>query len=127
MLGHIPQPVPRLVADATALPFPDDRFDLVVSLRLYHRVPADLVEKMVADALRVATRGIVVSYAGAASSGLVHRLLRRVGRRPPVDFVTLEPTRFAALVEAAGGAVASDRSISGGLTSERVAAITPGR
>lgn len=125
MLARIRRRVPRVVADATALPFADARFDLVVSLRLYHRVPADLVEAMVRDAVRAASRGVVVSYAGSARFGAVHRLLRRLGRRPPVDFETLATDRFAALVARAGGVVVHDRSISAGLTAERVAAIRP--
>ncbi len=42
-------------ADAAALPFPDDRFDIVLSFAMFHHVPA--WERAVAEAVRVLRPG----------------------------------------------------------------------
>jgi ubiquinone/menaquinone biosynthesis C-methylase UbiE len=123
MIAHVPGSSPRVQADATKLPLQPESVDYVVVLRLLHRVPRDVTEAVLDEAIRVARLGVVVSYAGPARSGLAHSLIRAVGRRAQNTTSTFSPEDFAAMVTARGADVLSDRSISFGLTSERVAAL----
>jgi ubiquinone/menaquinone biosynthesis C-methylase UbiE len=122
MLRHVDVSVPRLQADATQLPLGDDAVDIVVVLRLLHRVPPDVVAQVLTEASRVARLGVIASYAGSASSAALHRVIRAVGRRADNSSTVLPPGTFAGLVGTVGGTIVFDRSISMGATAERVAA-----
>lgn len=51
-----------VVADATALPFPDQGFDAVVSLDVLEHIPAPLRTKAAAEMARVAGRAVIVGF-----------------------------------------------------------------
>jgi len=51
-----------VVADATALPFPDQGFDAVVSLDVLEHIPAPLRAKAAAEMARVAGRAVIVGF-----------------------------------------------------------------
>lgn len=51
-----------VVADATALPFPDQGFDAVVSLDVLEHIPAPLRAKAAAEMARVAGRTVIVGF-----------------------------------------------------------------
>lgn len=117
-----PAPV-RVVADAEHMPLRPASVDVVVCLRLLHRVPREVFDAVVADGMRAAGTGCVISYAGVARSPRVHQLLRRVLRRRPYPRHDRSREEVALLARAHGGDVVFDRSVSFGVTSERVAAI----
>lgn len=94
-------------ADAAALPFPDDSFDLVVCCRLLHHLPEAAARRAVlAELVRVSRDLIVASYWDAASFQAWRRRtrgpLRR--RRGPE---TRRAVPWAELREELGGAGAS--------------------
>lgn len=123
MIAHVPGTSPRVQADATKLPLRSGAVDYVVVLRLFHRVPRDVIDAVLDEALRVARRGAVVSYAGLARSGAAHSLIRTVARRPLRSTSILTADALAAGAAARGADVVCDTSISFGLTTERVAAL----
>lgn len=51
-----------VVADATALPFPEQGFDAVVSLDVLEHIPAPLRAKAAAEMARVASRAVIVGF-----------------------------------------------------------------
>lgn len=51
------------VMDATALPFPDKHFDLIVNIRLMHRVDPTARRKVLEEAHRVAGQYCIMSFA----------------------------------------------------------------
>lgn len=51
-----------IVADATALPFPDQCFDAVVSLDVLEHIPAPLRARAAAEMARVAGRAVIVGF-----------------------------------------------------------------
>ncbi|MCK6232464.1 methyltransferase domain-containing protein [Stenotrophomonas indicatrix] len=51
-----------IVADATALPFPDQGFDAVVSLDVLEHIPAPLRARAAAEMARVAGRAVIVGF-----------------------------------------------------------------
>lgn len=51
-----------VVADATALPFPEQGFDAVVSLDVLEHIPAPLRAKAAAEMARVAGRAVIVGF-----------------------------------------------------------------
>jgi hypothetical protein len=123
MMVHVPGTSPRVQADATKLPLQSGSVDYVVVLRLLHRVPRDVIEAVVGEALRVARYGAVVSYAGAARSGAAHSLIRKVARRQQNTTTILTSQELETLAGAGDADVVCDDSISFGLTNERVAAL----
>ncbi|HET6818025.1 MAG TPA: class I SAM-dependent methyltransferase [Mycobacteriales bacterium] len=125
MLAELPEPSWRAQADATQLPLADNSVDCVVMLRLLHRVPDAVADRMVHDALRVARTGLVVSYAGAPALAPLHRALQRVSGRGGTLTTPRSPAEFATLAARAGGQPVFDRSISAGITAERICAIRP--
>jgi SAM-dependent methyltransferase len=84
-------PVPQMrpvVGDAAALPFGDDRFDLVVCVDMLQEVPTDLLEAVCSELARV-TRGaaVIVAASGAEAEASDRRVLEWCRRRrvtPPV-------------------------------------------
>jgi ubiquinone/menaquinone biosynthesis C-methylase UbiE len=52
--------VPLLRAEAEHLPFPDDRFELVVSVRFFQHLPPAAVGPILCELARVSTRGVVI-------------------------------------------------------------------
>jgi hypothetical protein len=123
MMTHVPRTSPRVQADATKLPLRSGGVDYVVVLRLLHRVPRDVIEAVLDEALRVARCGAVVSYAGVARSGVAHSLIRKVARRQQNVTSILTREEFAELAIARDADVVCDGSISLDLTNERVAAL----
>jgi ubiquinone/menaquinone biosynthesis C-methylase UbiE len=86
------------VGAAQALPFPDDRFDLVTSTLMLHHLPRDAQSAALGEARRVLKlcgRLLVVDFATSskAQGGLLHRLHHH-GR--------VRPEEIARLVESAG-------------------------
>jgi ubiquinone/menaquinone biosynthesis C-methylase UbiE len=108
-------------ADASQLPLAQDSVDIVVCLRLLHRVPEEVVEAIIGDCLRVARLGVVVSYSAVPTSRIVHRALRKFGMRPNQWSLNLSATSIAAIAHKNGASVVRDGSISMSLTSERIA------
>lgn len=125
MLSELPGSSWRAQADATQLPLADSSVDCVVMLRLLHRVPDDVADRMVRDALRVSRLGVVASYAGVPALAPLHRALQRASGRGGTMTTTRSPQQFAQLAARAGGQKVFDRSISAGVTAERVCAIRP--
>ena len=125
MMRFIPVPVPKTRADVTALPFADKALDLVVCLRLLHRVPEEVVDGAIAEGFRVARQGFLFSYAGHPRNGAAANAARVGTGRPKVWTTQLTPQQVRAKVEQHGGEVVRDRSISFGLTTERVAVCRP--
>ncbi|MCW2543231.1 MAG: hypothetical protein JWM40_783, partial [Frankiales bacterium] len=125
MMRFIPVPVPKTRADVTSLPFADDALDLVVCLRLLHRVPEDVVDGAITEGLRVARQGYLFSYASHPRNSTA-ATAARVGTGRQKHWTTqLTPDQVKAKVEERGGVVLRDRSISFGLTTERVAICRP--
>jgi ubiquinone/menaquinone biosynthesis C-methylase UbiE len=114
------------VSDAAQLPFRSSAFDAVVCLRLLHRVPSAVIPTMIAETMRVARTGVVVSYAGASRAPWLHRLVQRMTRRTGQRIAPVTRSQLSGWVRANGGRVLADRSISAGLTAERVAVVAVG-
>lgn len=110
-----------VVADATQLPFRSGSFDATVCLRLLHRVAPPVFETTLSEAARVAGVGVVFSYAGTAQVPMLHRLVQRITGRTGQRLLPFSTSAVDALVHAQGSKVLVDRSISFGLTAERVA------
>jgi len=123
MLNLIPGDVEKVKMDATALPYEDDMFEIVVNLRLCHRIPRDLVSQCVREAIRVSQVGAVISYAGFSQFPLLHRVIRSVARRNDNSYTQITGAEFNQLVATSGGSILSDRSISYGVTTERIVTI----
>jgi SAM-dependent methyltransferase len=125
IMQFIPVPVPKTRTDVTSLPFADQALDLVVCLRLLHRVPEDVVDGAIAEGLRVARQGYVFSYASHPRNSTAATAARVGTGRDKVWTTQLTPEQVKAKVEERGGVVVRDRSISFGLTTERVAVCRP--
>ena len=92
--------VPRdelTAGDATALPFPDDSFDLVCEIGILHHVPdpASVVREM----LRVANKAIFISDSnnfgqGSAATRLVKNALRLGGLWPAANYLRTGGRRY---------------------------------
>lgn len=117
------RPSATVVADAAQLPFRSGAFDATVCLRLLHRVPRTVLDAMLSEATRVSTEGVVFSYTGRARSGGLHRLIQRVTGRSGQRLLQLSPGEMAELTGTRGERMLRDRSISFGLTAERVAVV----
>ena len=123
MLAFLPAGTPRVVADAEHLPLRPSSADLVVCLRLLHRVPEEVFERIVAELVSCARRGIVLSYVAQARRPWAHRILRLALRREAYPAQVLTPERVATLVVRSGARVVADHSVSFGAARERVAAV----
>lgn len=123
MLSRLSGTRMRARADATRLPLADASADVVVMLRLLHRVPREVARAMLTEALRVSRVGVVASYAGTPAVAPVHTLLQRVSGRGGTRTVPLRVDEFAGIASGCGGHVVLDQSISARLTAERVAAV----
>lgn len=123
MLLHLPEGVACSRADAVRLPFAGRSFDTAVCLRLFHRVPHDLIEAIIRELVRVTKKGFVFSYAGSSAYPGLHSMLRRVGRRPLTATWPLRPADLQHLAQKCNTRVVFDGSISWGITEERVAAV----
>lgn len=113
-------------ADGVALPFRDSQFDVVVCLRLLHRVPLAIRASLVAEFCRVARTAVIASYAAPPRSGQLYELMGAAFRRKrgwgggqPLQ----EPGTFRNMIQEVGAEVLCDNSISGRMTAERVALI----
>lgn len=78
----------RVLGDATALPFPDHSFDVVVSLDMLEHVPPRQRERVLTELARVAGRRVVVGCpcgepALAADSRIAAWTRTRLRREPP--------------------------------------------
>ena len=82
-----PEAVPRILANAMAMPFADRAVDGVVVFRLLHHLPPDVARTVLAEACRVARRFVVVSFFHPVSA---HHLRRTLGQ-----WFGGTPTRFA--------------------------------
>jgi ubiquinone/menaquinone biosynthesis C-methylase UbiE len=122
MLGFIEGGVPRVVADATAVPFPPNAFDLVVCLRLLHRVPEEVCAGILAEIARLAPVA-VVSMAGTPRHPAVRQAFRKVLRRPGGEWFQLGPDGLAALLRPLNGRVVSAKNIAPAVSMEYVAAV----
>lgn len=107
-------------ADAAALPFATNEFDVVVCLRLLHRTPPPVRLAIVKELARVSSRRVILSL-GIVDSLQRFRLALR--RRILDDSPVPAPcTRREAgtLLEEAGLALVRERSILPGLSAERL-------
>lgn len=127
MLSRLPDATMRARADATRLPLTDASVDVVIMLRLLHRVPSDVAAQMLRESLRVARIGVVASYAGTPAFASVHTLLQRASSRGGTRTRALRLPEFAGTAAECGGRVMLDTSISLRLTAERVAAVCRAR
>ena len=112
---------PAVVADAQALPFADRAVDVVVVLRLLHRCSDDMVRAVVAEGLRVARHGMVISDVRPTPWWRAH-VRRMLGRGPAPSGRSRR--RLTRLVADSGGLVAADLPTVPLLSSGRVALIT---
>lgn len=106
-------------------PFSDAAFDLVVCLRfLHHLRQPEARAQVVAEALRVAGRALIVSY---YAPNRVHRLQRRLlgawRGRSGADFAGLTPAALAAEVAGHGARVVHDAALLPGLHAQRLALV----
>lgn len=62
-------------ADGTAFPFIDNAVDLIVTLRLIHRLPADIKHKFFTELARVSKNYIIFSF---SDNSLLLRILLRI-------------------------------------------------
>ena len=62
-------------ADGTAIPFIDNAVDLIVTLRLIHRLPAEIKHKFFTELARVSNKYIIFSFSG---NSLLLRILLRI-------------------------------------------------
>ena len=62
-------------ADGTAIPFVDNAVDLIISLRLIHRLPADIKYKFFTELARVSNKYIIFSFSG---NSLLLKILLRI-------------------------------------------------
>ena len=93
---------PFIQADGTEIPLADSSVDLVVSLRLIHRLPTDVKYAFFKELSRVSGKYIIFSF---SDSALMHRILLRmkmlVGLTP--EKVIIEPIdEYHALLESRG-------------------------
>ena len=61
--------------DATAIPFADKSTDLVVSLRLMHRLPSEIKYKFINELSRISSKYIIFSF---SDNILAHRILLKI-------------------------------------------------
>jgi ubiquinone/menaquinone biosynthesis C-methylase UbiE len=114
---------PAIVADARALPLADGAVDVVVVLRLLHRCSDDMVRIVVAEGLRAARLGVVIS--DTLPTPVWRSVLRRMlGRSPVAGGRTRD--RLRSLVVDGGGRIAVDVATVPLLSSEHVVLITAG-
>lgn len=112
---------PAVVGDARALPFADGAVDVVVVLRLLHRCSDEMVRAVVAEGLRVARHGVVISDVRPTPSWRA-RARRVLGRSPAP--IGRSRSRLTRLVVDSGGLVTADLPTVPLLSSGRVALIT---
>ena len=109
---HQPAHISFLLADATALPFPAERFDAACVSFALHEMPAAVRERVIREMVRVTRHGatiIVVDYglpANRIAAALASRLVRLYERDHYAEFVFSD---LRALLERAGIAIRSDR------------------
>jgi ubiquinone/menaquinone biosynthesis C-methylase UbiE len=85
-------------ADATEMPFPDDRFSAVVCFTMLHHVPsAEGQDRLLAEAARVLAPGGVMAGSDSLGTGALFRLLHVNDTLVPVD-----PGGLPARLERAG-------------------------
>lgn len=113
-----------VVGDATALPFHSGAFDVVVCLRLLHRVPEIVIAAAISNSIQASRIGVVLSYASEPRFPMLHRTIQRLARRTGQRTTRVTPTNVSQIARAHGARVLLDRSISFGLTAERVAVLT---
>ena len=112
-----------IVPDARALPLADGAVDVVVVLRLLHRCSDDMVRIVVAEGLRAARLGVVIS--DTLPTPVWRSVLRRMlGRSPVAGGRTRD--RLRSLVVDGGGRIAGDVATVPLLSSEHVVLITAG-
>lgn len=93
-----------IVADATALPFPDQGFDAVVSLDVLEHIPTPLRVRAAAEMARVAGRAVIVGFppeqewVKAAELDANNRWFELFGE----DYVWLQEHKEFGLVDTAG-------------------------
>jgi SAM-dependent methyltransferase len=94
------------------LPFADEAFDLVFSIRfLQHVQHAGQRRQVLRELLRVARCFLIVSYYDSGGfHGLLRGLQRKLGSRRGAPLATLSPAVFAQEVAAFGGVVLVDRA-----------------
>lgn len=69
-------------SDITAMPFPDSRFSVMVTLGFMHRVPAEIRRRALAELHRVCSDTAIVSYSlTSPAQRSKHRLLRAISPR----------------------------------------------
>jgi ubiquinone/menaquinone biosynthesis C-methylase UbiE len=61
--------------DGTAIPFADKSTDLVVSLRLIHRLPSEVKYQFITELSRISSKYIIFSF---SSSSFAHRVLLKI-------------------------------------------------
>lgn len=65
-----------LCCDILHLPFPDDTFDVAVSIRMFHHFPdGETREKALSELARVSRRGVILSFFHSVS---LHALVNRI-------------------------------------------------
>ena len=106
--------VPRVQADALALPFADASFDLVLCMRFLFHVPAELQPKVLSELARVSRRFVAVDVRHGWAWSTWSRRLRGVRVAP-----RLSPSEIEPLFAAAGLALRSKRWFAPGF-SEKV-------
>ncbi len=112
-------------ADAQQMPFADKEFDLVLCLRLFHRVPKQLRLEMMSEFKRVSSAGVIVSMAIEGPWQRMKWRTRRVLRMTESAPFAANLHSFRDEVETSGFAWRRSLSVMPGLSSERLFLLSP--
>jgi SAM-dependent methyltransferase len=121
------RPVPLLASEAERLPFPDDSFDLVVSIRFFQHLPESSIIPILTEMLRVSRQGALIQAPVSKPTSTAIKtvvdaarfaLHRGSGPRPPLRaarpahrYFPLPVSEFEALLGRSGMALASSEYV----------------
>jgi len=78
-------------ADAESLPFADEEFDAVISIRFSNHVPPDVRLRVLGEMRRVCRGPIIISYCNPNAASACKRRLRALLRRPHAPWYPATP------------------------------------
>jgi len=107
-------------ADLEALSYRDEIFDCTTCIRLFHRIPGTVRERMLREMRRVSRRYIVVSYGFVTPFLRLRRAIRKLIIRRPLLRHPVTPDQLREEAERAGLTIVRTLSVLGPLSEERV-------